>query len=216
MAARAAQPSSPTSPARTNADLAAGSRKPAVVRGQGTAAARRRLRWGREVAMADTTGDDLVDAALDQLARRDQHEADAARAAFASLTWGAGPDSVTLYGLCEWLWYRLPDKWSCNLAEHLQLAEALGALFELLEMPRYARVCTSETTGNVLAAWDRARKEGLKAMAAARAVSGVDPPDVPGLIWGEVMGKEETAALFGTAARLEMTMAAGEVTPGSR
>ncbi len=166
--------------------------------------------------MADTTGDDLVDAALDQLARRDQQRADAARAAFASLTWGAGPDAVTLYGLCEWVWYRLPDKWSCDLAEHMQLAEALGALFELLEMPRYARVCRSETTADVLAAWDRGRKDGLKAMAAARAASGVDPPDVPGLIWGEVMGKEETAALFATATRLEMTMAAGEFTPGNR
>src|SRR6266571_2581572 len=128
----------------------------ALVHHRGPVPAGGQLRWGREVAMADTTGDDLVDAALDQLARRDQQRADAARAAFASLTWGAGPDAVTLYGLCEWVWYRLPDKWSCNLAEHLQLAEALGALFELLEMPRYARVCRSETTADVLAAWDRA------------------------------------------------------------
>ncbi len=172
---------------------------------------------GGEVAMTDTTGNGLVDAALDRLARTDQQEADAARAAFASLTWGAGPDSVTMYGLCDWLWYRLPAKWMCGLAEHLQLAGALGALFGLLEMPRYARACTSETTVSVLAAWDRDRKEGLKAMVAARAASGVGPPDVPGLLtWGHMMGGEENSALFATAARLEMMIAAGEFRPGAR
>jgi hypothetical protein len=167
--------------------------------------------------MTDTTGDDLVDAALDELARQDPQEADAARAAFASLTWGSGPDSVTLYGLCDWLWHRLPMKWMGGLAEHKKLAAALGALFELLEMPRYARVCTCETTVDVLAAWNRDRKEGLKAMAAAHAASGVAPPDVPGLLaWGHVMGTDEHSALFATAARLELTIAAGEFTPGAR
>jgi hypothetical protein len=169
------------------------------------------------VVATDTTGNDLVDAALDRLARTDRQEAEAARAAFASLTWGDGPDSVTLYGLCDWLWYRLPAKWMCGLGEHLQLAGALGALFGLLEMPRYARVCTSETTANVLAAWNRDRKEGIKAMAAARAASGVAPPDVPGLLtWGEVMGTEENSALVATATRLELTIAAGEFRPGAR
>jgi hypothetical protein len=167
--------------------------------------------------MTDTTGNDVVDAALDRLARTDRREADAARAAFASLTWGAGPDSVTLYGLCDWLWYRLPTKWMCGLTEHLQLADALGALFGVLEMPRYARTCTSEATANVLAAWDRDRKEGVKAMVAARGASGVGPPDVPGLLtWGEVMGTEENSALFATATRLEMLIAAGEFRPGAR
>jgi len=172
---------------------------------------------GGEVAMTDTTGNGLVDAALDRLARTDRQEADAARAAFAALTWGAGPDSVTLYGLCDWLWYRLPEKRTTGLAEHLRLASALGTLFGLLEMPRYARACTSETTVNVLAAWDRDRKDGLKAMAAARAASGVGPPDVPGLLtWGQVMGSEENCALLATAARLEMMIAAGEFKPGAR
>ena len=167
--------------------------------------------------MTDTTGNDVVDAALDRLARTDRQEAEAARAAFASLTWGGGPDSVTLYELCDWLWYRLPAKWMCGLPEHMQLACALGALFGLLEMPRYARMCTSETTANVLAAWDRDRKEGMKAMAAARAASGVSPPDIPGLLtWGEVMGTEENSALFATATRLEMMIAAGEFRPGAR
>ena len=122
-----------------------------------------------------------------------------------------------MYGLCDWLWYRLPAKWMCGLAEHQQLAAALGALFGLLEMPRYARACTSETTANVLAAWDRDRKEGIKAMASARAASGVGPPDVAGLLtWGEVMGTEENSALVATATRLEMTIAAGEFRPGAR
>lgn len=167
--------------------------------------------------MTDTTGDDLVDAALDQLARRDHQEADAARTAFASLSLGAGPASVTLYGLCEWLWHRLPAKWAGGASGHLRLASALGALFDALEMPRYARECTSETTANVLAAWDRDTKEGLRALQAAHASSGVTPPDVPGLLtWGEVMGAEETSALFATAAHLELTISAGDYTPGTR
>jgi len=167
--------------------------------------------------MTDTTGDDLVDAALDQLARRDQQEADAARTAFASLSLGGGPDSVTLYGLCEWLWYRLPAKWAGGITGHMRLASALGSLFAALDMPRYARECTSDTTVNVLAAWDRDPKEGVKAMEAACAASGVAPPDVPGLLaWGDLMGSDERAALLATAARLELTIAAGEFSPGTR
>ncbi len=168
--------------------------------------------------MTDTTGNGLVDAALDRLARTDQQEADAARAAFASLTWGGGPESVTLYGLCDWLWYRLPAKWMCGLTEHLQLAGALGSLFGLLEMPRYARMCTSETTVNVLAAWDRDRKEGMKAMAGGtRRIRSRPAATYPGCSPGvRSWVTEENSALFATATRLEMMIAAGEFRPGAR
>jgi hypothetical protein len=84
-------------------------------------------------------------------------------------------------------------------------------------MPRYAAICRGEPTAHVLTAWDSSRREGLKAMVAARAASGVSPPDLPGLLtWGEVMGAEEATALFATAARLELTIAAGDYTPGAR
>ena len=97
-------------------------------------------------------GDPVVDATLARLAARDRDQAAAATAAFESLTFGQGLDQVSLLGLCEWLWYQLPAKWLCPLSEHLELAAALGALFQELGRPRHAELCRSPTTERVLKA----------------------------------------------------------------
>ncbi|WP_182875018.1 hypothetical protein [Microbispora sp. H10670] len=167
--------------------------------------------------MVGRIGDDKVEDALAELARRNRDEADQARAAFDSLTFGEGVETVTLYGLQYWLWYLLPTKWWTDLAEHQQLAATLGALFDLLEMPRYAAVCVSETTMQVLTAWHQGRDAGFKALEKAMNASGVQPPDVEGVLtWGRVMGVQESDAFQATAAHLEMAIAAGEFAPGAR
>ncbi|WP_169951192.1 hypothetical protein [Microbispora sp. H11081] len=163
------------------------------------------------------TGDEEVERALAELARRSPEEAGRARIAFDSLTFGEGVEAVTLYGLQHWLWYLLPAKGWAGLAEQQRLAAALGALFDLLEMPRYAAVCASETTVRVLTAWHQGRDAGLKAFEKAMNASGVQPPDVQGVLtWGRVMGLHENEAFLTTAVRLEMAMAAGEFAPGTR
>ncbi|WP_327048350.1 hypothetical protein OG320_11020 [Microbispora sp. NBC_01189] len=167
--------------------------------------------------MVGRIGDDMVANALAELARRNPEEAGQARAAFDSLTFGEGVETVTLYGLQYWLWYLLPTKWWTDLTEHRQLAAALGALFDLLELPRYAAACTSETTMQVLTAWHLGRDAGFKSLEKALNASGVQPPDVEGILtWGRVMGVQESDAFQTTAAHLEMAIAAGEFAPGAR
>ncbi|MEV7969275.1 hypothetical protein AB0O34_25295 [Sphaerisporangium sp. NPDC088356] len=167
--------------------------------------------------MVGRTGDDKVEDALAELARRDPEEAGQARLAFDSLTFGEGVETVTLYGLQYWLWYLLPTKWWTDLTEHQQLAAALGALFDLLEMPRYAAACTSETTMQVLTAWHEGRDAGFKALEKAMNASGVQPPDVEEILtWGRVMGLQENDAFLATAAHLEMAIATGDFAPGAR
>ncbi|MEU9890103.1 hypothetical protein [Sphaerisporangium sp. NPDC051011] len=163
------------------------------------------------------TVDSRVEEALAMPARRDKGEAEAARSAFGSLTFGAGLDSVTLYGLQYWLWYQLPTKWWTDLAEHLQIAAALGALFQHLRLPRYAAVCASDTTTQVISAWRQSRQSGFTALNKAMSASGVEPPDVEGvLVWGKVMGLHENDAFQLAAAQLEATIAADELVPGTR
>ncbi|WP_067136359.1 hypothetical protein [Microtetraspora malaysiensis] len=167
--------------------------------------------------MVGRIGDDKVANALAELARRNPEEAGQARAAFDSLTFGEGVETVTLYGLQYWLWYLLPTKWWTDLTEHQQLAAALGALFDLLEMPRYAAACTSETTMQVLTAWHQGRDIGFKALERAMNASGVQPPDVEEILtWGRVRGVQENDAFQATAAHLEMAIAVGEFAPGAR
>jgi hypothetical protein len=47
-------------------------------------------------------------------------------------------------------------------------------------------------------------------------MSGILPPDLPELEWGEIMGTEEIQAYERIAATLELALAAGEIRPGGR
>jgi hypothetical protein len=162
-------------------------------------------------------GDDAVEEAFGALARVDRDAARAARDAYESLTAGEGLQVVTGHGLADFLWYQLPTKWLCDLAEQLHIAAALGDLFARLGMPRYAAMCTSESTAAVIAAYEEAgRAAGLKAYRAALAASGLQPPDLPGtLVWGTVMGVEEAAAYASASVALEAAIDAGRLRPGA-
>lgn len=165
-----------------------------------------------------STGDTSVDAALAELAREDPDLAAAARAGFESLSFGEGLPSVTMHGLADFLWYQLPVKWVCDLPEKLHLAGALGHLFTRVGRPRYAAMCTSPATGEILAAYEhQGRTAGFKIYQRALAATGVQPPEVPGvLVWGSVMGVDEAAAYWSASMVLERAIDAGELVPGAR
>jgi len=158
----------------------------------------------------------VVDAALARLEAVDRDAAQAARAAYGSLTAGEGLEVVTGHGVADFLWYQLPTKWLCDLDEKLFLAAALGELFTRLDMPRYAAMCLDDTTAEIITAYEtRGRSAGLKAYRAALSGSGLRPPDLPGVLeWGSVMGTEEAAAYWSASAALEMAIAAGHLKPG--
>ncbi len=155
--------------------------------------------------------------ALDTLRAEDRELALDAEGAFDWLTAGEVVGVITQIGLQEFLWYRLPVKFLTDDDHKRRVAAALGRLLELLDLPRYAAICTSEQTVAVLAANENDDYgRGWAAYRAAMTVSGVEPVDVDDLAWGGVMGVEEAAAYYSAAASLELSIVAGDFTPGSR
>ena len=61
-----------------------------------------------------------------------------------------------------------------------------------------------------------ARPPGPRWRAKAMEASGIVPPDLPELEWGEIMGTAEMDAYDRIAATLELALAAGELKPGGR
>jgi hypothetical protein len=157
-----------------------------------------------------------VDAALAVLHADDPETGRLAAEAFESLTWGEGLESVTQLGLQEFLWYQLPAKSPGPSAEKQAGAVALGRLFTRLGLDRYAAICASETTRMVIAAYESGRDKGVAAYRKALTASGVEPPEVPELAWGSIMGTEEAAAFYATAGALELAQASGVFSAGAR
>jgi len=169
--------------------------------------------------MTNTTGDTRVDAVLADLARTDPDLAAPARAGFESLTWGQGLGVVTLHSLAEFLWHGLPVKWMVDLEEKLQVAAGLAELFTRLEMPRYAALCAAPVTAEILTAYEDEDEDSTAARKAYRAAieaTGVEPPNVPGVIeWGSIMGADEYGAFREASIALERAIETGELKPGS-
>jgi len=167
--------------------------------------------------VAEVVGDPAVEAVLAAIGADDPGLAEAALAGFDALTWGEGLDAVTGHGLADFLWYQLPVKWMCGLAEKQRVAAALGLLFTRLGRPRYAAMCTAPATAEILTAYDqRGRAAGLRAYRAALAATGVQPPDIPGLVeWGSLLGTEEASAYWSASVTLEQAIDAGDLRPGA-
>jgi hypothetical protein len=159
-----------------------------------------------------------VDAVLTDLAAADPVSANQAEAAFGALTWGQGLQIVSLRGVQEFLWYELPAKFAVAVDEQLEVAHALGALFDGVGLPRYAEVCRSPVTAGILAAYDTVgRTAGITEYRKALDAGGVEPPDIPGLLaWGGMLGVEEHAAFWSLADHLEVAITAGAYTHGAR
>ncbi|HET9967665.1 MAG TPA: hypothetical protein VFQ68_05475 [Streptosporangiaceae bacterium] len=154
--------------------------------------------------------------ALETLTREDPEAADDARAALAWLTGDEGLETISLLRLQEFLWYALPVKWPMSTPGRVGVAKALGRLFLLAGMDRYAAVCSSAGTESIITAYADRHEEGIAAYTEAIEESNAAPPDTDLLAWGSVMGPQERAAYDACAAALELAFASGELCVGAR
>lgn len=148
---------------------------------------------------------------LDDSARND------ARAALESLLpeHGDWADLLQLT-LQEFLWYHLPVKWLTDSSHHHEVAWALGDLFEAAGLDRYAGLCRSAATHELIAQWADNREEARERFRGLVADSGVNPPDTPLLTWGSMQGLSEYAAGLHVSAALEAAVVEGSLVPGRR
>ena len=123
---------------------------------------------------------------------------------------------LTQLGLQRFLWYELPTKWLSDEAHHHEVAWALGDLFTSVGMDRYAGLCRSQETHQLIARWD-ADDDGARAeMRRLMERSGVEPVDTELLVWGNVQGVEEYAAAWQVSRELEAALDDGRLVPGAR
>jgi hypothetical protein len=154
--------------------------------------------------------------ALETLSREDPEAAGDARAALAWLTGDEGLETISLLRLQEFLWYALPVKWPMSTPGRVGVAKALGRLFLLAGLDRYAGVCSSVGTEKIITAYADGHEEGIAAYTEAIEESNAAPPDTELLAWGSVMGSQERAAYDACAAALELAFASGELSVGAR
>jgi len=154
--------------------------------------------------------------ALETLTREDPEAAGDARAALAWLTGDEGLETISLLRLQEFLWYALPVKWPMSTPGRVGVAKALGRLFLLAGLDRYAGVCSSAGTERIITAYADGHEEGIAAYTEAIEESNAAPPDTELLAWGSVMGSQERAAYDACAAALELAFASGELCVGAR
>jgi hypothetical protein len=152
--------------------------------------------------------------ALKTLAREDPAVADDARTALRSLTSGGGLGAISLLRLQEFLWFALPTRTPQPKEAQLAVTRALARLFTLADMERYAEVCASEETAQIISAYEGSRTDGIAAYSKAMTVSHAVPPDTDLLAWSSVMGPEERAAYDACAAAIELAVAARELKVG--
>ena len=154
--------------------------------------------------------------AMETLSREDPEAAGDARAALAWLTGDEGLETISLLRLQEFLWYALPVKWPMSTPGRVGVAKALGRLFLLAGLERYAGVCSSAGTEKIITAYADGHEEGIAAYTEAIEESNAAPPDTELLAWGSVMGSQERAAYDACAAALELAFASGELSVGAR
>jgi hypothetical protein len=154
--------------------------------------------------------------ALETLTREDPEAAGDAKAALAWLTGDEGLETISLLRLQEFLWYALPVKWPMSTPGRVGVAKALGRLFLLAGLDRYAGVCSSAGTERIITAYAAGHEEGIAAYTEGIEASNAAPPDTELLAWGSVMGPQERAAYDACAAALELAFASGELCVGTR
>lgn len=160
--------------------------------------------------------DTSLERVLADMAKVDADRALMAESIFDSLTAGEGIEMIDLARVQRFAWYELPVKWLAPDDMRQHILEVSGELFDGLGMSRYADVCRSPVTGEILAAYRKSPKAGLAAFRKASQRSGIDPPDLDDFAWGDVMGIEEAIARANTERSLEEAIVTGRMTPGSR
>jgi hypothetical protein len=126
---------------------------------------------------------DEVSAVVAKLAGEDPRAADDAGAALEWITGEEGLAGLTQERVQHFCWYELPMKWLIGLEEKLAVAGALGQALELLQLPRYAAICRSAATREIVAAYEASTAQGKATFRRAVAASGIAPPDLPDFAW---------------------------------
>jgi hypothetical protein len=173
-------------------------------------------RWVRSVARCRyrerVVSDPLVPKTLQRLRQTDPAAARRAEHALDELLSEGGLADLTQHDLQTFLWFTLADT-----AEPHQTTGALALFLELAELNRYAAIASSSQTKDILRAYEeRGQAAAGKVATKAMDASGILPPDLPELEWGEVMGSCEVDVYQRIAATLELALAAGELKPGGR
>jgi len=164
----------------------------------------------------DENEDPEIAAALAKLAEQDAAAADDARSALEWIAGDQGLAFLTQERIQNFCWYQLPVKWFIDLDEKVRVAVALARALDLLQLPRYAAICRSQTTREILTAHETSTAHGKAAFRRAAANSGIMPPDLPDFEWGAVMGWQEASAWSSTADFLEVAVTSGDLVPGRR
>jgi hypothetical protein len=160
--------------------------------------------------------DSEIAAALAKLAQQDAGSVSNAEAALEWIAGELGLAAITQEHVQNFCWYQLPMKWLISHEEKLRVAVALGEVLDLLQLPRYASICRSQDTREILGAYEESSRLGKAAFRRAAAGSGITPPDLPGFKWGATMGPREASAWSTVADFLEVAVASGGLFPGTR
>lgn len=160
--------------------------------------------------------DDRLERVVADIVARDPELGRTAESVAGWLTAGEGVEMIDLAGVQRFAWYQLPMKWLGSPDDHRRVLTAAAELFDGLDLPRYAAVCRSPETAEILDAYEVSERSGFSAFRKAYRRSGVDPPDLDDFTWGDVMGLEEANARTATERALEDAMTRGEFTPGRR
>jgi hypothetical protein len=151
-----------------------------------------------------------------KLAAQDAAAAEDARAALEWIAGDQGLALITQQRIQNFCWYDLPVKWLVDLDDKLRVVAALAQALDLLQLPRYAAICRSGTTREILNAYETSIAHGKAAFRRAAAASGIVPPDLPDFQWAPAMGFQEASAWSSTAEFLEVAVASGDLVPGQR
>ena len=160
--------------------------------------------------------DPEIAAALAKLAQQDAGSAGNAEAALEWITGELGLAAITQEHVQNFCWYQLPMKWLISHDEKLRVAAALGEVLDLLQLPRYASICRSQATREILGAYEEISRLGKAAFRRTAEGSGITPPDLPDFDWGAAMGPQEASAWSSVADFLEVAVASGGLVPGTR
>jgi hypothetical protein len=153
---------------------------------------------------------------LAKLAALDAAAAEDARGALEWIAGDQGLALITQQRIQNFCWYDLPVKWFVDLDDKLRVVAALARVLDMLQLPRYAAICRSGTTRQILNAYETSIAHGKAAFRRAAAASGIMPPDLPDFQWAPAMGFQEASAWSSTAEFLELAGASGDLVPGRR
>jgi len=160
--------------------------------------------------------DDRIQQVLKDMVASDPGRGQTAESVVEWLTAGEGVELIDLAGVQRFAWYGLPVKWSGSPDEHRRVLAAAAELFDGLDLSRYAAVCRSSETEEVIDAYGVSNQAGLEAFSKAYQRSGIDPPDLDDFVWGHIMGIEEAIAQSNAEGALEQAMTQGTLVPGAR